>query len=239
MGKCAGKRVLITGGSRGIGRATAQIFVDEGADVIVTGTKPDGSGPEGTTYICVDFSDPAATKAFCDELPGLDVDVLVNNAGINIPGALEDLSQDDIERIHRINVFAPMATCRAVIPGMKKKGCGHIVNVSSMWGLVGRKERSIYSATKFSLDGFSASLAAEVAPHNILVNCVAPGFTRTEILEVSFTEEQIENLANTIPLGRLGKPEEVGKLIVFLGSNDNSYITGQNIAIEGGFTKAR
>ncbi len=237
MDSLKGKTVLVTGATRGIGEAVAEKFLSLGARVIATGTKPDGNGPEGSEYLAVDFTDTDAAQAFADRVAKLGIDILINNAGINKIGPFAEIDPDDFEHIQRVNVHGPFLMCRAVVPGMKDKGWGRIVNISSIWGKIAKEHRGAYATSKFAIDGMTAALAAEVAEHGILANCVAPGFIDTELTRTVLGPDGMADLATQVPVGRLGKPEEIANFVAFLGGLENTYISGQNIAIDGGFTR--
>ncbi|MBL6945096.1 MAG: SDR family oxidoreductase [Rhodospirillales bacterium] len=233
------RKALVTGGTKGIGRAIAERLRDDGATVTITGTKPDGDAPEGCAYLAVDFSDRAATLALAEKVAGMGFDILVNNAGTNKVGPIEDYAVEDFERIMQVNVTAPFIMCKAVIPGMKKKGWGRIVNISSLWGIGAREHRQAYTASKFAIDGMTASIAAEVAEDGILANCVAPGFIRTELSITNLGEAGLAEMAKRVPVRRCGSVEEVAGTVAFLASDQNTYIAGQNIPVDGGFTRSR
>ncbi len=165
-------------------------------------------------------------------------DVLVNNAGINRLAPFEDTDPDTFLRIHHVNVFAPMMLCRSVVPGMRKRRWGRILNVASVWSLRSLSGRGAYSASKFGLDGLTAALAAEVAADNVLANCVSPGFIDTELLRGMMDAKQIAALTARVPMGRLGQPEEIAAFVAWLAGPENTHISGQNIAIDGGYTRA-
>ena len=232
-----GKKALITGGTRGIGLAIATRFVAEGADVTVTGTKPDVADFTGNQYLDVDFSDPDATAEFAANIAGADFDILINNAGVNKISPFGEIDVSDFEAIQRVNVTAPFTLCQAVLPAMKNKGWGRIINISSIWGKKSKEQRASYSTSKFAIDGMTTALAAEVASDGILVNCVAPGFIQTQLTEQVLGETGMKEMAAQVPARRLGQPAEVAAFIAWLAGPENTYISGQNIAIDGGFTR--
>ena len=209
----------------------------DGATVSVTGTRPEGKGPAGCAYHAVDFFDQTATAAFVEEIRQREFDVLINNAGINKIAPFAEIDLADFERIQAVNVTAAFQLCQAVLPGMKRKQWGRIVNVSSIFGKIGKELRGSYAASKFALDGLTAALAAEVAVDGILAHCVAPGFVDTELTRSILGDEGIKNLVARVPIGRLAKPEEIAAFVAWLAGPENTFISGQNIAIDGGFTR--
>ncbi len=237
MVRFEGRKVLVTGATRGIGRAIAQVFRDSGAFVIGTGTGPtphDGLDQ----YFQADFSDLEQIRRCADFVRDATPDVLVNNAGINKIAPFAEIDPADFLRIQQVNVFAPFCLCQAAIPAMKRKGWGRILGLSSIWGVISKEHRASYSASKFALDGLTLALAIELANDGILANCVAPGFIDTELTRRVLGEEQILRLTGAVPARRLGKPEEIARLVAWLCSPENTYVTGQNIAIDGGFSRA-
>jgi NAD(P)-dependent dehydrogenase (short-subunit alcohol dehydrogenase family) len=233
----SGKTALVTGATRGIGRAVSERLVAEGATVIGTGTHLDGSVSEGVEYRAVNFGDTNATQKFADDVVNLSPDILINNAGINKIAPFAEIASDDFLRIQQINVTAPFLLCQAVVPGMQAKKWGRIVNVSSIWGKIAKEQRASYAASKFGLDGLTSALAAEVAADGILANCVAPGFIDTEMTRSVLGEKGIAELVSRVPARRMGTVEEIATFIAWLAGLDNTYISGQNIAIDGGFTR--
>ncbi len=231
-----GRLAVVTGGTRGIGRATAERLRDAGARVIVTGTKAHGPAPEGCEYWVADFGDEASTEAFARHLRARGPLILVNNAGITNPQPFADIEAPEFLRVHHINLVAPLALSRAVLPGMRAARWGRIVNVGSMWGVISKVGRATYSASKFGLAGLTAALAAEVAADGILANCVAPGFVETELMTGLSTEEERAALAAQVPMKRLAQPDEIAAFIAWLCSPENSYISGQQLVIDGGYT---
>jgi NAD(P)-dependent dehydrogenase (short-subunit alcohol dehydrogenase family) len=230
------KTVLVTGATRGIGAAIATAFRTAGAEVIGTGTQAASSG-SFDEYFQADFTDVDQISACAEYVRRTEPDVLINNAGINRNLPFVEIDPIMFQRIQQVNVFAPFSLCQASIPSMQRKGWGRIVNISSIWGKIGKEHRASYSASKFALDGLTLSLAAEHAADGILANCVAPGFTDTELTQKMLGEEGIHKILTTVPIRRMAGVDEIAQFVVWLGSPENSYITGQNIAIDGGFSR--
>lgn len=228
------KLAVVTGGTRGIGLAITQKLISSGAEVIVTGTQ---QSTKHKNYYAVDFTDHTALIDFAAYLEDRKPDILINNAGINIINPFQHTSLEDFSRIHQINVVAPFVLCKAVIAGMKEKRWGRIINVSSILGKISKSERASYSASKFAIDGMTAALAAEVGQFGILANCVGPGFIETDLTKHILGEKSMTELAQQVPLKRLGKPEEVASFVAWLVSPENTYISGQNLIIDGGFSR--
>lgn len=233
----SGMKVVVTGSTRGIGRAIAEAFLAEGAYVIGTGTSKNHSGA-CNEFFCADFSDVAQIRACAEFIAQAEPDVLINNAGINKIAPFADIDPEDFTLIQQVNVFAPFSFCQAVLPGMKKKGCGRIVNISSIWGKISKEYRASYSASKFALDGLTLALAVEHGADGILANCIAPGFTDTELTRQVLGEDQLRKITASVPLRRMASVEEIARFVLWLAGPENTYITGQNIAIDGGFSRA-
>jgi len=237
MGSLDGRLAVVTGATRGIGLAIAERLLSDGAKVVATGRAGEARGPAGSRYMAADFDDADAVESLARSLADLGPDILINNAGINKVSPFAAIDLADFDRIHRINLAVPFRLCQAVLPGMRSKGWGRIVSISSVWGKVSRAGRASYSASKFGLDGMTTALAAEAAGDGVLVNCVAPGFTDTELTRRVLGEAGIAALVAQVPAGRLARPEEIASFVAWLAGPENTYISGQNIAIDGGFTR--
>ena len=235
--------VIVTGATRGIGAAIADEFSRQGAHVIRTGTHQDeidrlnAKATMYTQFVQADFADPASVSrftAFIEQLRQLDV--CVNNAGINIIKPLDEVTAADFDRTTAIDYRAPYMISQAAARVMRRAGRGWIVNIGSIWSVATKKGRSSYAAAKAGLAGMTRGLATDLASSGILVNCVSPGFVMTDLTRASLTDEEIKALATQVPLGRFAEPLEIARLVAFLGSESNTYITGQNIVADGGFT---
>jgi 3-oxoacyl-[acyl-carrier protein] reductase len=225
----AHKTALVTGGTRGIGLAIATALREAGAKVIVTGS----SGRDG---LKVDFKDEKATERFAETIVSENIDILINNAGINKIDAVGDIKTEDWDAIHAVNLRAPFVLMRALAPAMAKRGYGRIVNISSVFGHVSKSQRASYSSSKHGLLGLTQAAALDYAQSGILVNALAPGFIDTELTRTVLTPAQIKDMVAAVPLGRLGTPEEIATVALFLASSSNTFITGQSIVADGGFT---
>jgi len=231
------KKVLITGGTRGIGYAIAEAFLEQEAEVHVTGTKKDGKGPHGSIFHSCDFSNSENLENLCEKVQRINVEVLINNAGINKTGAFVEFSPEDFLSIMQVNLYSAFRLIQAVLPGMISKKWGRIINITSIFSIVSKEFRAPYSASKFGMDGMTASLAAEVAESGVLVNSVAPGFIDTELTRKVLGEKGMREMATKVPIRRMGSPKEVARLVLWLASNENTFVSAQNIAIDGGFTR--
>jgi 3-oxoacyl-[acyl-carrier protein] reductase len=231
------KTALITGASRGIGAACAQALADDGYRVIINYNHSERAALElasqvGGTAVQADVSEAVQVRRMFE---GLDIDVLVCNAGQSMFGLLTDGEDEDWQRLIDLNLGGVIRCCRAAIPGMVRRQGGRIIIVSSIWGSTGASCESVYAASKAALHGLTLSLSKELGPSGITVNCVAPGVIDTD-MNAAHTPETMQDLIDSTPLGRLGKPEDVASLVRFLSSDAAAFITGQIIGVDGGFT---
>jgi 3-oxoacyl-[acyl-carrier protein] reductase len=238
------KIALVTGGTRGIGKAIVDELLRSGAKVFATGTSVAQIKELNITnknsqliYLQLNLSNSDNVKDFIAKTLELtDVDILINNAGINIVSDADKITDENFLQIQEVNVHGPFLLAQAFGKQMIKRNWGRIVNISSIWGVVTRPGRLSYSASKMALLGINRTLAVEWAKNNVLVNAVSPGFTLTELTKTTNTEEELNIIKNKIPQNRLALPEEIARGVLFLSSNLNSYIVGQNLIIDGGYT---
>lgn len=236
------KTVVITGSSRGIGAATAKLFAENGFNVCVNYFHSEKAAKELTASlpsavaVKADISKKADAVALIEAAAETfgHVDVLVNNAGIALPPQLvTDVSDADYDRVFAINMKGVHNTVSAVLPQMVNRKSGNIVNISSLWGVVGGSCETVYTASKAAVIGYTKALAKELGPSGIRVNCVAPGFIRTE-MNARFSEEEIASFAEETPLCRVGDPQDVAKAVFFLATDMSDFITGQTLCVDGG-----
>lgn len=239
-----GRVALVTGGTRGIGKSIVTQLLNAGARVLATGTNEtqiqklnSENNNVALKYVTLNLGNPENVKSFIDTtLENEQVDILINNAGINIVSQATEISNDDFLKIQEINVHGPFLLATAFGSQMISRGWGRIVNIASIWSVVTRPGRLSYSTSKMALLGINKTLAVEWAKYNVLVNCVSPGFTLTELTATTNTKEELKIIENKIPQNRLAMPEEIANGVLFLASELNSYLTGQNITIDGGYT---
>lgn len=217
------KVALITGGSRGIGREIVNLFCENGYEVYAPSRQD------------MDLNDNNSILNYCNQMPEC-VDVIINNAGINTIATLDKLSDMILDEMVQINLKAPLKIVQCLQNKIGVRTQGKIVNISSVWSIVSKEGRIGYTATKTAINGITRTLALEFSDKNVMVNSVAPGFVNTELTRQNNTPEEIEKIAATIPIGRLAAPQEIAELVFFLASDKNSYITGQTIFIDGGYT---
>ncbi|MDD3191700.1 MAG: 3-oxoacyl-[acyl-carrier-protein] reductase [Bacilli bacterium] len=244
-----GKVAFVTGGAVGIGAAIARELAQNGAKVIINYNKSVDQAAsllqEAQEKNCQieaiqgNVSSLSEVKAMIDHIIASygRIDIAVNNAGITADNLLVRMNEDDFDRVIQVNLKGTWNVCRQVIPLMMKERQGKIINISSVVGIAGNPGQSNYCAAKAGIIGLTKSLAKEVAKRGILVNAVAPGFIETN-MTATLKEELKQAILDSIPLGKIGQPEEVAKAVAFLASDWNTYITGQVIQVDGGLVMA-
>ena len=232
----AGKTALVTGASRGIGRAIAVELASAGADVVVSYNSGADEAAAvaketGGRAVQADVSDADSAAALVEESG--DLDILVNNAGVTRDGLLVRMSDDDWETVLDTNLASCFYTCRAAVRGMMKRRAGAIVNISSIVGIHGNWGQTNYAASKAGIIGFTKALARELGSRNIRANVVVPGYVTSRLTDV-LPEDATKAMLDSTPLGRLGDPEDVAGAVRFLCSDEASFITGEVLLVDGG-----
>ncbi|MEC6815780.1 3-oxoacyl-ACP reductase FabG [Photobacterium toruni] len=236
-----GKIALVTGASRGIGRAIAEILVERGATVIGTATSESGAdaisaylGDHGKGFE-LNVTSPESIEATLKQIKEQygDIDILVNNAGITRDNLLMRMKEDEWQDIMDTNLTSVFRLSKAVLRAMMKKRHGRIISIGSVVGTMGNAGQTNYAAAKAGLLGFTKSMAREVASRGITVNAVAPGFIETDMTKALNDDQRAATLAN-VPAGRLGDPREIAAAVAFLASDDAAYITGETLHVNGG-----
>lgn len=219
------RKVLVTGASRGIGKAIAAKFQKCGYEVIAPSRQE------------LDLSSDESIEKYVRLHKNEYFDVIINNAGCNDVHMVEQITDEEMANMVQVNLVAPIKLLRGFVGSMRERRYGKIVNIASIWAVVSKEGRCVYSATKNGIHGVTNTLAVELAKDNILVNTVCPGFTLTELTKKNNTEKQMKEISATIPLGRMATPEEIAEVVYFLGSEQNTYLTGQKITVDGGYTE--
>lgn len=217
------KTVFITGAARGIGQAIYNKLKTENYKIIAPAREE------------LDLNDNVSINQYIDTYKDLKIDILINNAGINFPQWINELEDENLQQHIQINLTSPIKLIRAFSKHMINQKWGRIINISSIFGTVARAKQTMYTATKHGINGVTKALALELGPYNILVNSVCPGFTNTDLVKQNPPEKNAF-LAKDIPLGRFAEPTEIAELVSFLISEKNTYINGECITIDGGFT---
>lgn len=232
------KKVLITGGSGGIGSAIVRLFSQNGYAVYFTYNNSHAEAlslqkETNATPIKCDLKNSESVSSLKNAIGS--VDILINNAGISQFSLFTDISESDWDNMMDVNLKSAFLVTKTFLPNMISKKWGRIINVSSMWGISGASCEVHYSASKAGLIGLTKALAKEVAPSNVTVNCVAPGIIDTK-MNAHLSQEDKKEFEECVPLLRSGKPEEVANAIMFLASDQASYITGVVLPVDGGYT---
>lgn len=215
--------VLVTGGSRGIGKEIFDLYSDKGYNAMAPSRQE------------LNLEERDSVRKFIDS-NNKGFDIIINNAGRNDIMTIDSLNDNNMASMIMVNLVSPMLLIGGFVPSMKSRGFGWIVNIGSVWGNVSKPGRVVYSATKSGIHGVTKTLALELAPWNILVNTISPGYTLTDLTIQNNNEEQLESIKKNIPLGRLAVPKEMAKAVFFAGNEDNRYMTGQEIVIDGGYS---
>lgn len=231
------KTVLVTGGSRGIGRAICKAFSDEGYFVIINYNR----SKDEAESLCKSLKNAVTYKADVTNKEDIaamtaafpEIDVLVNNTGVSLFGVFDGLPEEQVRHLYEVNLFGTLSVSRAVLPSMIRRKNGCIINISSVWGQCGASCEVDYSASKAAVIGFTQALAKEVGPSYIRVNCVCPGVIDTD-MNARLTIAEVETIVESIPLERLGKPEDVANAVLFLAGEKASYISGAVLSVNGG-----
>jgi len=216
------KNILITGASRGIGKAISTNLSNNGYNCL-TPLRSE-----------LDISSLDSINSYFNTLD-IPIYGLINNAGINILGSIDSISNQDINNMFNINLSAPLKLIQKVSESMKKNQEGKIVNISSIWGVRSKEFRTLYSTTKFGINGMTKALARELGEYGILVNSIAPGYVNTEMTKNNVSISEQTKIKEDIPLKRFAEPNEIANLVLFLISKNNTYITGETITIDGGY----
>mgnify|MGYP001615757540 CR=1 FL=1 len=239
-----GKVVIVTGATRGIGKNIAENLSVLGATLLLTGTDKNQIKAMNkrlrcdsrTKYFYLDLLNDKSIREFLSDIKSYDkIDVCINNAGINRINYIYNISTKDWDEVIRVNLRGPFILSKEVANIMKKNRYGRIVNIASIFSVITREKRAVYTAAKAGLVGLTKTTAIDLAPYNILVNSVSPGFITTDLTKNILGKREMTRLKSSIPLGRLGAPEDVAGIVLFLSSDMNSYITGQNIIVDGGY----
>ncbi len=216
------RTVLLTGASRGMGESIYKKL--EKNYIIIAPPREE-----------LNLLDNKSIELFIEKNKEKEIDIIINNAGVNSPQWIDEITDENIDRTMQVNLIAPIRLVRGFVGNMKKNKWGRIINISSMFGVIARGKQVLYSSTKHGVNGMTKALALELAQYNILVNSVCPGFTKTDMV-LSNSPEKIASLEKDIPLGRLAEPSEIADLVEFLISEKATYITGSTILIDGGYS---
>ncbi len=244
MGMLDGKTAVVTGAGRGLGHAISLLFASEGADVACVSRNPENARRTAEEVralgrsawaLAIDLSSPSAAQSGAEALLGdtPSTDILVNNAGITRDGLLARMSDEDWDQVLNTNLRGAFLMTRALTRRMMKQRAGRIVNIGSVVGLSGNPGQANYSASKSGLIGLTKSVARELAPRGITANLIAPGFIETD-MTASLGDKRRKEILGGVPLGRMGRPEDIAQAALFLAGPASGYITGQVLCVDGG-----
>lgn len=236
-----GKTALVTGAAGGLGSAIARVLYKQGARVVLSGRRElvlkelAAELGERAHVVVADLSDKESAHGLVDKVTEAvgKVDILVNNAGLTRDNLAMRMKDDEFNQVLDVNLKAPFYLSQAVMRGMMKSRWGRIINISSVVGVAGNPGQANYCATKAGIIGMSKSIAQELASRNITVNCVAPGFIESD-MTAALPDVQREALLTSIPQGRMGKPDDIANAVLYLASEEASYMTGQTLHVNGG-----
>lgn len=233
------KTAIVTGGTRGIGRAIVDLLKSMGCYVVYTGTKRKANLDEDnmSRFLTLDFLEESSIIKFIKTIQNLPkINILINNAGANIIEPINQVTLERWEKIIRINLTGAMRLMNVVSRIMiKEKIIGKMLNISSIFGVVSRQKRNSYSSSKFGMIGLTKASALDLAPYGILVNALCPGFVDTDLTKSMLSPKELGALTREVPLQRLAQPHEIAKAAAFLCSDYNTYMTGQTLVVDGGF----
>jgi len=244
MFKLDGKIALVTGATGGLGRSIATFLHKQGAHVILSGTRVSvledlakTLGDNRATVAPCDLSNTSSVEKLLPDLgeKNLDPDILINNAGLTRDNLAIRMKPEDWDLVLQVNLKAAFILSKACLRGMMKKRAGRIINITSVVGVAGNPGQANYCASKAGLIGMSKSLAQEIAPRGITVNCIAPGFMKSAMTD-ALNEKQKDTILSSIPAGKMGTPEDIAAACVYLASNEAEYMTGQTLHVNGGMT---
>jgi NAD(P)-dependent dehydrogenase (short-subunit alcohol dehydrogenase family) len=243
-----GRAALVTGGSKGLGLAMARGLAEAGADIAICArNEKDLSAARDAIAaatgrrveaIVADMTRRADVRRLADEAVSRlgKIDILVNNAGTNVPQAIDAITDDTWDMMLELNLTSVMALTRALVPGMKERRWGRVIHISSMMATISKEKRNTYSATKAALIGMTRASALELGPFKVTVNCLAPGPFLTDLPASLLSQAERDEWSRVTALGRWGDPKELVGPLLLLASDAGSYITGQSILVDGGFT---
>lgn len=217
-------KVLITGGSRGIGNEIVELFKEKGYTVFCP------------TRDELDLSNKSSVEEYINNNKDTGINIIINNAGINHINYLDSLDEQDVYEMIEVNLLSALRLIKGFAPYMREIQFGRIVNIGSIWDVISKPGRTGYSITKHGINGITKTLALELAKDGILVNTVSPGQTMTELTKKNNDERAIRQMEKDIPIGRLAKPSEIAKAVFFLANENNTYITGQELVVDGGLS---